>query len=103
MPPGGNQPAPWTVKTKRLWVPGRSLPDAAAAAGTAAPNTAAGSCRDVDVDELDLLTSQYAEEAEASTRAVTTRADQRSTSQKGMRELRSEGLATELSTQNKYA
>ena len=107
MPPGSNKPAPRTVKTKKLWIPGRSPPDAAAASDTAAPNTAAGGSRDAaddkDVDELDLLTSQYAEEAEASTRDVMTRTDQRSASQKGMRELRSEGLVTELSTENKCA
>ncbi len=88
-------PAPWKRKLKPLPLPGR----ATAAAEAPAPTNA--NAADAD-DELDRLTSQYAAEAAASTQAVVYK-QQRSKppGQKGMAELRSEGLATALPAENK--
>ena len=92
--------APWKRQLKR-----RKLPDQQQEAGVPDRSTAAapGGFANAD-DELDQLTSQYAAEAEAEAKATAIRhASAKQPPQKGMQQLRTEGLATALPADNRYA
>lgn len=93
--------APWQRQLKR-----RKLRDQQQEAGAPDRSTAAtpsGGAGDAD-DELDQLTSQYAAEAEAEAKATAFKHETaKQPPQKGMQQLRTEGLATALPADNRYA
>lgn len=94
-------PAPWKRKLKPLPLPGDTASDATppSAAGAAAANQPT----DGD-DELDKLSAMYEAEAVAKARDVASKqAASRQPSQKGMHQLRREGLAAALPEDNKCA
>lgn len=94
--PMSDAPEPWARKVKPL-----PLPDRTATASHAAASAPDNSATDAD-DELDRLTSQYAAEAETKARDVAAKhAAARQPPQKGMGQLRKEGLATALPEDNK--
>jgi hypothetical protein len=92
--------APWRRQLKRRKLPAQQqeavVPDRSTAA-------APGGLANAD-DELDQLTSQYAAEAEAEAKATAIRHElAKQPPQKGMQQLRTEGLATALPADNRYA
>lgn len=113
---------PWTRKAPALWLP---KPELVAGEGPQTPVSfgatpevsdvhpsallqltegspdGSGAAEGDEEDELDRLTSLYASEAAASSQQVQQRQRQRAQSQKGMAELRKEGLSTPLEANNK--
>lgn len=90
--------APWKLQLKP-----RPLPYQRAAAAAGSGTAAEGADATEADDELDQLTSLYAAEAEADAKATATKhAVSRQPPQKGMQQLRTEGLATALPQDNKY-
>lgn len=113
---------PWSRKAPKLWLPqpelltgeGLQTPvsfgatpelsDAHPSAPlqlTAGLPDGGGAAEGDEEDELDRLTSFYASEAAASSQQVQQRQRQQAQSQKGMAELRKEGLSTPLEANNK--